>query len=172
MTRTFYGLLAAAGLAMAAANADAQTPVKVDLKDAKGQSIGTATLSSAMGAVHIQLDVKNLAPGPHAIHVHAVPKCEGPEFTSAGGHLNPGAKKHGLESPDGPHAGDMEQFTVGQDGTAKSMVMAKGLTLGSETNSVFASGGTALVIHAAADDQKTDPSGNSGARLACGTITK
>jgi Cu-Zn family superoxide dismutase len=158
-------LILTAGLA-------AQGPVKVELKDATGQSIGTATLTSAMGAVHIQLDVKNLKPGPHAIHVHMTPKCEGPAFTSAGGHFNPAGKKHGLQSPDGPHAGDMENFTVAADGTSKAMIMAKGITLGSEANSVFANGGTALVVHAGPDDMKTDPAGAAGDRIACGVITK
>ena len=150
----------------------AQGPVKVELKDGQGQSVGTATLSSAMGAVHIQLDVKNLKPGEHALHVHGTAKCEGPAFTSAGGHLNPAGKKHGLQNPEGPHAGDMENFTVGADGTSKAMVMAKGITLGSEPNSVFANGGTALVIHAGPDDMKTDPAGAAGDRVACGVITK
>ncbi len=163
-----FGVAAVAG----AATLGAQTPVKVELKDGQGQSIGTATLSSAMGAVHIQLDLKGLKPGAHGLHVHAVGKCEGPAFASAGGHLNPASKKHGLQSPDGPHAGDMENFTVAADGTAKGMVMAKGVTMGSEPNSVFANGATALVVHAGPDDMKTDPAGASGDRIACGVITK
>jgi len=150
----------------------AQAPVRVEMKDGQGQSIGSATVSSVMGAVHIQLDLKGLKPGPHGIHVHAVGKCEGPGFTTAGGHLNPTNKKHGLLSPDGPHAGDMDNFTVAADGTAKGMVMAKGITFGSEPNSVFAGGATALVVHAGPDDGKTDPSGGSGDRIACGVITK
>ena len=90
----------------------------------------------------------------------------------SGGHFNPAGKKHGLQNPEGPHAGDMENFTVGADGTAKGMIMAKGITMGSEANSVFANGGTALVIHAGPDDMKTDPAGAAGDRIACGTITK
>ena len=174
MSRLFCGGLAAAGLAVviAAAHPAAQAVVKVEMKDAQGQSVGTATLSSAMGAVHIQLDLRNLKPGVHAIHVHAVPKCEGPAFTSAGGHFNPGGKKHGLQNPEGPHAGDMENFTAAADGTAKAMVMAKGITLGNEPNSVFAGGGTALVVHAGQDDMKTDPAGNAGDRIACGVIVR
>jgi superoxide dismutase, Cu-Zn family len=174
MTHVIRNAMVGAGLGalMLTAGLTAQAPVKVEMKDATGQSIGTASLTSAMGAVHIQLDVKNLKPGQHAIHVHMTPKCEGPAFTSAGGHFNPAAKKHGLQNPEGPHAGDMENFTVAADGTSKAMVMAKGLTVGSEANSVFANGGTALVIHAAADDMKTDPAGAAGDRIACGVISK
>ena len=124
------------------------------------------------GMVHIQLDLKGLKPGPHALHVHMTAKCEGPAFASAGGHFNPAAKKHGLKSPDGPHAGDMENFTVAADGTAKGMVMANGITMGTEANSVFANGGTALVIHAGADDMMTDPAGAAGDRIACGVVAK
>src|SRR5450756_409666 len=107
----------------------------------------------------------------HAIHIHAVAKCEAP-FTSAGGHFNLDTKKHGLENPEGPHAGDMNNFTVAANGTAKTTVTNSRVSLGMGANSVFSNGGTALVIHAKADDRKTDPAGNAGDRIACGTITK
>ena len=87
-------------------------------------------------------------------------------------HFNPDAKKHGMQNPEGPHAGDMNNFTVAADGTAKATVTDPNVTMGSGANSIFTNGGTALVIHAAADDMKTDPSGNSGDRIACGAITK
>jgi superoxide dismutase, Cu-Zn family len=144
----------------------------VDLKDAKGNSVGMAMISAASGGgISIALDLKGLPPGVHAIHVHAVAKCEAP-FTSAGGHFNPGGKQHGLENPAGHHAGDMPNITVGADGTLKTTITNANVTLAEGPNSVYTNGGTALVIHAAADDMKTDPSGNAGDRIACGVITK
>jgi len=174
MKQLFRGVMVGVGLGavMLAVTLAAQGPVKVELKDGTGQSVGTASLSESMGMVHIQLDLKGLKPGEHALHVHGTAKCEGPAFTTAGGHFNPAAKKHGLQNPEGPHAGDMENFTVAADGTAKGMLMPKGISLGSGANSVFTGGGTALVIHAGPDDMKTDPAGAAGDRIACGVITK
>lgn len=174
MKKMWQGAMAGAAAAamMMTVSLSAQGPVKVEMKDGAGQSIGTATLSESMGMVHIQLDLKGLKAGEHALHVHGTAKCEGPAFTTAGGHFNPAAKKHGLQSAEGPHAGDMDNFTVAADGTAKGMVMAKGISLGAGANSVFTGGGTALVIHAGPDDMKTDPAGAAGDRIACGVITK
>ncbi|MGD0500775.1 MAG: superoxide dismutase family protein [Bryobacteraceae bacterium] len=151
----------------------AEKPVKVDLKDAKGASVGTATISANKGSgVTIKMDLKGLPPGEHAAHIHAVAKCEAPAFTTAGGHFNPDQKQHGMDNPMGPHAGDMPNFTVKPNGTAKVTLVDPRVNMGSDAHSIFSNGGTALVIHAAADDMKTDPAGNAGARIACGLIAK
>jgi superoxide dismutase, Cu-Zn family len=147
-------------------------PVTVKLSDAKGKSIGTATLAADPGGVKITLAVKGLTAGDHAIHVHETAKCDGPDFKSAGGHFNPEHKKHGKDNPDGAHAGDIPNFTVDAKGASTATVVAPNITLDDGPHSVFTGGGTALVIHAKADDMKTDPAGAAGDRIACGLIKK
>jgi Cu-Zn family superoxide dismutase len=150
----------------------AAAKTKVDLKDSQGKSVGTITLSQQGSGVDLRLQLHDLPFGSHAIHFHQNPKCDAPDFKSAGPHFNPDGKKHGLDNPEGHHAGDMLNFTVDAKGKAKLRMDDKDVTLADGPHSLFSNGGTAIVIHAKADDMKTDPSGNSGDRIACGVVTK
>jgi Cu-Zn family superoxide dismutase len=151
--------------------AEAQT-AKASLKDASGKDVGQVQLVQTPHGVLLKLAVKGLPPGEHAFHVHAVGKCE-PPFTSAGPHFNPAGKKHGMEAADGPHAGDMPNLHIPAGGElvveiANPMIsLVKG-----QPTSVFDADGSTIIIHAGADDYKTDPAGNAGDRIACGVIVE
>src|SRR5882762_5531879 len=143
----------------------AAKPVTVDLKNVQGQSVGTATLTTAAKGVKITIDIKNLPPGEHSLHIHQVAKCEPPDFKSAGPHFGGGGHTH-----EGMSAGDIPDFAliVAADGTAHATTVAPNVTLGTDENSVFSNGGTAIVIHAVAGGTGT----GAPPRIACGVITK
>jgi Cu-Zn family superoxide dismutase len=137
------------------------------LKTADGTDAGTVTATTRDGGIAIAVSAVGMTAGDHGIHVHTTGTCEGPKFESAGGHWNPVGAKHGLSNPQGQHHGDMPNLTVASDGTGKMEYLIKDAGIAE----MLDSDGAALVIHAKADDQKTDPSGDSGDRIACGVFT-
>lgn len=151
--------------------ASAQT-AKAELRNAQGEVVGMATLTEGPHGVKISLEAFKLPTGRHGFHIHEAGKCDPPDFMSAKGHFNPRGKKHGLMSREGAHAGDLPNLVVGPDGTVRVEVYAAHVPLGEGNDSLFHSGGTALVIHANPDDEMTDPAGNAGSRIACGVITR
>lgn len=143
----------------------------VNLMDNNGDSIGTAELIEEDEGVRVKLNAKDLPEGTHGLHFHEAGKCEAPDFESAGGHFNPTDTSHGVDHDEGPHAGDLPNLKVGENGKIDEEFLAEHVTLkGGEENSLLQEGGTALIIHAEADDGKTQPSGDSGNRIVCGVI--
>jgi Cu-Zn family superoxide dismutase len=146
-------------------------PIEITLIGTKGKPIGTAELSMTAEGTKVSLQASGLTPGPHGIHFHEFGKCEAPDFKTAGSHLNPFSRMHGLDNPAGPHAGDLPNIVVQADGKVKTEFVTSRVTLDRVmTNGLLRDGGTSLVIHEGKDDQHTDPAGNSGARVACGVI--
>ena len=145
----------------------------VTIRSASGDSLGTlGFVTGANGAARLIGALSGIPAGRHGIHVHQTGRCDAPAFTSAGGHFNPAGKQHGLENPMGSHAGDAPNIEADASMKANVDITFAGATLGSASNSLLDADGSAVVIHAAADDQRTDPSGNSGARIACGVVVR
>lgn len=142
-----------------------------DMRSASGERYGTVTLERSAAGVRLDGALTGVPAGVHGIHFHHVGRCDPPDFESAGPHINPTAAAHGLENPRGPHAGDLPNVTANSAGQMIVDVATSRVTLDSDARfGVFDDDGTALVIHANRDDQRTDPSGNSGARIACGVV--
>lgn len=169
--RIFCSLAVLTAGCLASLSAQAQA-AKASLKDASGKDVGQVQLLQTPQGVLLKLSVKGAPAGDHAFHIHAVGKCE-PPFTSAGGHFNPGGKKHGMEAAEGQHAGDMPNLHIPASGELAVDVANPMITLvKGQPNSVFDADGSAIIIHAGTDDYKTDPTGNAGDRIACGVIVE
>jgi len=138
---------------------------KAVLRTGAGAETGWATAKESNGALKVTVEVWGLTPGLHGVHVHTVGKCDGPDFASAGGHWNPTSHQHGMNNPAGPHVGDLPNVSVGANGKGRVE-----FTLPGTYEGLLDQDGAALVVHAGQDDLKTDPSGNSGGRIACGVF--
>lgn len=145
----------------------------IPLVDGAGQAVGTVSAWQTSGGIGLRIQASGLPHGNHALHVHAVGRCDGPRFESAGPHWNPAGRKHGLSNPAGPHGGDLPNVVVAANGVLSTIVTVAGARLSGPAGSpdVLADGdGAALVLHARPDDNLTDPSGNSGDRIACAIL--
>lgn len=173
-----FGWLAMCGVAgavaLGAVQVQAQGPkeVKVKLTDAKGGDAGTVTFKTEKKGVKVTIHLQNMAFGPHGVHVHQNAVCEAPDFKSAGGHFNPDSKHHGFQNPDGHHNGDLpDNVQVGEDHKGEASFLLTTISLDpAAPNSLMLNGGTSVVVHEHADDEKSDPAGNAGNRVACGVI--
>jgi Cu-Zn family superoxide dismutase len=162
--------LALSGALILAAPALAADQASAVLKDADGKEIGKATLLTTPGGTLITLELTAAPPGAHGFHIHTTGKCEPPKFESAGGHFNPDESQHGFLNAEGPHAGDMPNIHVPENGKLTVEVLNTLVTVGGE-NALLDEDGAALVLHADPDDYKSDPAGHAGGRIACGVIT-
>jgi len=141
-----------------------------ELREPGGRLVARAALSQMDGGVHVRVDASGLAPGHYGAHIHMTGRCDPPGFDSAGGHWNPTARQHGRLNPQGRHLGDLPNLDVGPDGTGRLDYHVAGASLRSGANAILDGDGAAMVIHVGPDDYRTDPSGNSGARMACGVL--
>ncbi|HMT46354.1 MAG: hypothetical protein RL702_683 [Pseudomonadota bacterium] len=164
------GTLALAGCA-APATTSKTTLATATLRNASGAEIGTAVLAERAGALTLRITALGQPAGVHGIHLHAVGKCDAPDFTSAGPHLNPHGKQHGRENPAGTHLGDLPNIVIDSSGRGELSIELPGSRAENEST-LFDTDGSAIVLHAKPDDNLTDPSGNSGARIACGVLTR
>ncbi|HEX9938711.1 MAG TPA: superoxide dismutase family protein [Longimicrobium sp.] len=178
MTGTIRGVMAGAAVAVLAAcgatqqgtGSSSPRAFSVPIYSANGQQVGSFMVTQVSAdSVRLVVESTSMPAGTHGTHLHAVGRCDAPQFTTAGPHLNPTNRQHGLRNPQGPHLGDMPNLTVGANGQGRLETIVRGsLTPGRAP--IFDADGTALVVHATADDQVTDPAGNSGARIACGVV--
>jgi superoxide dismutase, Cu-Zn family len=180
--RSMIGCASVAVIATLAACASAPSPLNrvavayATIANVAGDQRGTVELWQDLDKiVHVEIQYTGMPPGPHGIHFHAVGQCDGggaTPFSTAGAHYNPLGRQHGLDNVAGPHAGDAPNFTVGEGGSGRASFTTDRVSLTDGSTSLFDDDGSAIVIHAAADDQKSQPAGNSGGRIACGVVKR
>ncbi|MEN3973283.1 superoxide dismutase family protein [Sphingomicrobium sp. XHP0235] len=166
--------LAACGQESSEEQTEPQAPVseeqRVDLFDGNGNAVGYVNYTEQDGNLSISVRELGVATGTHGVHLHETGLCEGPDFQSAGGHWNPTGNEHGRDNPNGAHLGDLANLTADDNGMVDFNYLARGVSTGSEQNTINDADGTALIVHAGPDDYRTDPSGDSGARMACAVL--
>jgi Cu-Zn family superoxide dismutase len=153
-----------------AAAAAPDPSVTATMRDASGRDLGTLTLTDAGSGISVSGTLRGLPPGEHGMHIHVAGRCDAPTFESAGEHWNPTTRQHGTENPQGPHFGDLPNVNVGADSTATIQGTTVGGSLRGTTNMLLDADGAAVIIHTSRDDNRTDPSGGSGAPIACAMV--
>ncbi|MGH7563915.1 MAG: superoxide dismutase family protein, partial [Gemmatimonadota bacterium] len=141
-----------------------------DIRDAQGNSVGSVVLRQTDGGVALTGTLAGLSPGGHGFHIHETGLCEPPSFESAGAHFAPAGRQHGFDHPEGPHAGDLWNLEVSEDSSATLSATDSLVSLRGAGDALLDDDGSALVIHAEPDDYRSQPSGASGDRIACGVI--
>lgn len=171
--KTILALTTATLLAAGCANTTTTSGSKAavaGLTDASGKAAGEATIRESADGLWLDVSVKGVAPGAHGLHVHSVGKCDGPDFTTAGGHWNPTAHQHGKKNPQGPHAGDAPNLVANAEGAGSLKVWLGAGLISAGATPLLDADGAAVVLHADPDDEMTDPSGKSGKRILCGVL--
>lgn len=169
--KSWIGFLSAVLLLMAGCSGEERSPLETSVYNAEDDKIGTATFTEQPAGVQVKLKVEGLEPGMHAVHIHEFPKCESPDFKTAGNHFNPLSKEHGLMNAKGAHAGDMPNVETDASGMIDVELMLPEAKLKEDQMSLLRKEGTSIVIHSGPDDGMSQPAGDSGERVACGKIT-
>jgi Cu-Zn family superoxide dismutase len=149
---------------------DESESASAELRDARGAARARAEVDRQDAGLNVRIEATSMGPGAYGVHIHSAGRCDAPDFASAGPHWNPTERLHGRENPQGPHRGDLPNLLVGADGRGSFEYLIPGAGLGSDAHGLFDEDGASVVIHERADDLRTDPSGNSGARVACGVL--
>ncbi|GAA0467358.1 superoxide dismutase family protein [Parasphingorhabdus litoris] len=150
--------------------APAESIARATLMGADQAQYGEVIIGEGDGGLIVRIDARGLGPGPRGVHIHETGKCEGPDFKSAGGHWNPTNRQHGFDNPQGAHMGDLLNLVIGDDGFGSAEATIDGASLKEGSNALIDADGAAFIVHAGPDDMKTDPSGESGGRIACGVF--
>lgn len=170
MRARFLGAAAVAMIAGCATAQDAGQRAGAELRKADGQAVARATVEPDGNGLRLRIEATGLPAGNYGAHIHMAGRCEAPDFASAGAHWNPTSRQHGRENPQGPHMGDLPNLVVGANGTGSLSFDIPHATLRGGEHALLDADGAAVVVHASPDDYRTDPSGNSGARIACGVL--
>lgn len=148
----------------------APAPAAASVRDSAGRALAEARISSVGDSLRVQLQATGMRAGTYGAHIHAVGRCDGPDFATAGPHWNPSGQQHGKNNPQGMHKGDLPNLFVGSDGRGSVEINVPGASIAGGGSALLDADGAAIVVHERADDYRTDPSGNSGARIACGVL--